>query len=1253
MLLLQKTHFSYKYSLSLLVILFFVNSVAAQLRGALEEPYIPGHLIVQVKENQDPYGIIDRLPKHFGFEVDRQLSVHMRAWLLTFDDQAIDQMSALNLIGRQSEISIVQNNHYVEMRNNVPNDPNYGQQWHHNNTGQGGGTPGADIKSEEAWDITTGGQNALGHDIVVCILEQVDFSHNDLQANHWTNTAEIPGNGIDDDGNGYIDDIHGWNVGNNSGNLPTNSSGHGTNVAGMIGAVGDNNLGVVGANWDVKMMNVVGYNINSEASVVSAYDYPLTQRKIYNQTNGAAGDFVVATNASWGIDGANPNNFPIWCAFYDTLGTHGILNCGATTNSNLNVDVSGDMPTACASQYMVGVGRSDRNDNFQGGYGETTINFAAPGVNVTTTANGNSYTSTTGTSFASPLTAGVIALMYSIPCPDFAQLSISNPQLAADFVFDALMNGTDPKPALQGNFITGGRLNAKNALDLLINEACGSCLPPQNITANNITNNNADIVFDPFSDADSYTVHYQEQGSGNWQSLTGTDTTYSLSGLNSCSTYELYVVSTCDTAQSNPSPTIIFNTTGCGNCIELSYCEPSVQNPGMMVNIHEPSSAMATITNFTETDNWGGAIDDGYQYGQLVLVDDGTADSELGCDPLINGNTVDGNIAVAVRGACNFSLKALNAQNAGATALIIINNGTQTPPSLGAGANAGSVNIPVLMISQADGADLLAALNAGQTATGLMGEQNEWIESFTFDGNTTVSGDDNGYRPPSLTPFQVDLGQTINFTVTPDFDGQPLPQHTRIWIDLNQDGDFTPNELVYDQGTSSGAVLNDALTIPATATLGSTRMRVHMAYQGPDASPLPDACDNFSSGEVEDYCLNINSGVSCNYNVTTSVTEPACNTVQDGEIELNVSGATAPYSYTWSNGQSTTNILSNMGAGNYSVVITDDTGCDTTIQFTLAYTTNLTVNSNITEPDCAGQDNGEIEVTVSGASNIDYNWSNNATTSTISNLAPGNYELTATAPNGCSVIESFNLSYTTDVVLSADLTDPTCDDSDDGSITATASGGTGISFQWTNGPAQATWSNLSPGTYEVTATAANGCNAVESYVLAANPLVPTADFTTQATGLAASFFNTSLNANSYMWDFGDGNTANTFNATHNYAQPDTYTVCLTSFGDCEDVTNCQELTIEDVASISDEDLESFIQVYPNPAQEFIYFEMNLPSASSIELYDVAGKLLLVQEIKDAASNTIQINSFVNGLYLYRVKDAGQKTLATGKVSVHK
>ena len=101
---------------------------------------------------------------------------------------------------------------------------------------------------------------------------------------------------------------------------------------------------------------------------------------------------------------------------------------GATTNSNLNVDAVGDMPTACNTPYMIGVGRTDHNDNTAGGYGLTTIELGAPGINVVTTSGTSGTTTTTGTSFSCPLTAGVIGLAYSIPCPNFMSIVSSDPQ---------------------------------------------------------------------------------------------------------------------------------------------------------------------------------------------------------------------------------------------------------------------------------------------------------------------------------------------------------------------------------------------------------------------------------------------------------------------------------------------------------------------------------------------------------------------------------------------------------------------------------------------------------------------------------------------------------------------------------------------------------------------------------------------------------------------------------------------------------
>lgn len=358
------------------------------------------------------------------------------------------------------QLRAVQLNHIAQERETVPNDPNFGEQWHHVQSGD------HDIDSDLAWDITTGGVAGNGARIVVAVLEGggSNYAHPDLVDNHWVNLGEIPDNNIDDDNNGYVDDYHGWNPGTNNDNIA--GGGHGTSVSGMIGATGDNGTGGVGVNWDVDIMQIDMPGGLSESNVISSYEYAKVMRDIYNETAGEEGAFVVATNASWGVDFADPSDFPIWCAYYDELGASGILNCGATTNMALDVDVTGDMPTACGSDYMVSVTATNNNDvRTFSGYGATTIDLGAPGDNVWLTSN-NGGTTTSGTSFASPCVAGAIALVYSIPCADLAALSISNPQGAADLVRGYIFDGVDLVSNLSDETLTGGRLNVFNAVEL-------------------------------------------------------------------------------------------------------------------------------------------------------------------------------------------------------------------------------------------------------------------------------------------------------------------------------------------------------------------------------------------------------------------------------------------------------------------------------------------------------------------------------------------------------------------------------------------------------------------------------------------------------------------------------------------------------------------------------------------------------------------------------------------------------------------
>ena len=503
------------------------------------------------------------------------VSKTMRIHNFSFEDGP-DAGVFLELIKQDQRVTDAQFNHLVKRRCNEINDPQYAQQWHHNNTGQSGGIPDADIDSDLAWTITTGGLTANGDSIVVCVIEGGNLNHSDLQANAWRNYNEIPNNNIDDDNNGYVDDYLGWDVNTNSDGGSVLNGAHGTNVMGMIGATGGNEIAVIGANWDVKIMSVSGENIFNESSVIEAYSYPLDMRKLYNETNGEFGAFVVATNASWGIDGGNPNSVPLWNNTYDSLGVHGVLNCGATTNSPLNVDVEGDIPTALPSDYMVSVTATNVADvRTFSGFGETTIDVGAPGDNVVTTQGSNGVTSTSGTSFASPLTAGVIALLYSAPSQGFSDFVNDDPQGGADLVRQALFDGVDIVPALVGETVTGGRINAFNSL-IEILETFGEndiCIPPLALESSLENDTIYTFTWTNLTENPS-TLRFKPEDSEIWVVIDSiSDGQLVLDTLSDCTTYAIEVGSACEEGGDIVySSCTTITTKGCGACTDNEYC---------------------------------------------------------------------------------------------------------------------------------------------------------------------------------------------------------------------------------------------------------------------------------------------------------------------------------------------------------------------------------------------------------------------------------------------------------------------------------------------------------------------------------------------------------------------------------------------------------------------------------------------------------------------------------------------------------
>jgi len=320
-----------------------------------------------------------------------------------------------------------------------PRDPQFDDQWALANSGQRGGKEGADISATLAWAKTTGSE-----DVVVAVLDSgVDYTHEDLAGNMWTRPDGMAP--YHDNELGTVDDENGFNAIDNTSD-PMDENGHGTHCAGIIGAEGENDLGIAGVNWKVqimplKFMNAGGFGTTKDA--IEAINYVIDRKK--------AGVNVRVISASWGSTQRSRALEEVIRKAYE----NDILFVAAAGNASTNNDRSPHYPSSYNVPNVISVAALDRHDQLASfsNYGPKSVAIAAPGVEILSTWLGNQYEEKSGTSMATPVVSGVAALILA-----------EHPRMSVDELRKKLLDSTDPIVALKGKTVTGGRINAAKAV---------------------------------------------------------------------------------------------------------------------------------------------------------------------------------------------------------------------------------------------------------------------------------------------------------------------------------------------------------------------------------------------------------------------------------------------------------------------------------------------------------------------------------------------------------------------------------------------------------------------------------------------------------------------------------------------------------------------------------------------------------------------------------------------------------------------
>jgi subtilisin family serine protease len=401
---------------------------------------VPGEYIVKLRDN-------------FQFTSKENLSKKLRSYIkstipsrniVVIKRPVFEQIeSVVSELTKNEDVEIVEPN-FIYHISKKPNDPDLDKLWGLQNFGQldsakKPGIPGVDIGAVQAWDIETGSK-----DVIVAVIDTgINYDHRDLKNNIWTNQIEFKGKpGIDDDNNGIIDDIYGasFAIPNAPSGENMDDHGHGSHCSGTIGGSGDDGQGIVGVNWNVRLMGVKFLSADGAGSLegaLKAIDYA-TQMGARVLSN------------SWGGGGYSETLKQAIQRSNDA----GTVFIAASGNESNNNDATPSYPASYDVPNVISVGAINNRGALASfsNFGKKTVHVAAPGVNIYSSVDGDGYESMSGTSMAAPHVSGVAALLFA-----------HEPQLTNIQLKERIISTSRPIPGTRGK-IFAGLVNAHNAL---------------------------------------------------------------------------------------------------------------------------------------------------------------------------------------------------------------------------------------------------------------------------------------------------------------------------------------------------------------------------------------------------------------------------------------------------------------------------------------------------------------------------------------------------------------------------------------------------------------------------------------------------------------------------------------------------------------------------------------------------------------------------------------------------------------------